>query len=120
MLTDLNMTSAQRYWLSGFLVVFALALAVYFLEWTSYDQSYETEERLVLPLYTTYRPHVVTEDGLEGAKRGDTVQLFVRHGIYVRHSRNIAGGVIFGGLLPLVLIGGAGFIAFGRRRPAQR
>ena len=96
------------------LFVSALVLAVYHLEWAVYDENYKEAERLVLPVYITYRPYVVQEDGPPGAKRGETVQLFVQHGIYARHSRNVLQAVVLGVFLPLVLVGAAGFIAFGR------
>jgi hypothetical protein len=108
------------HWLSGCLFASALVLAVYHLEWDALNENYLTEEpRLVLPLYVTLRPYVVQEDDLPGAKRGETIQIFVRHGIYIRSSRNVFQGVVLGAFLPLVLVGVAGFIAFGRGRPGQ-
>ena len=117
-----GMTSGQRYWLSGLLLLFAVGLAVYHLEWTSYDQNWETERRLVLPFYTTYRPHVLEADEPAlNLRAGETVELSVQHGFYVRGSRGVASGIVFGVVVPVILIGLSGFVAFGRRRaPSER
>ncbi len=112
------MTSAQRYWLVCFLFVFAAVLTVYHFEWTELEGTvtlsregrfdYPSEERLVLPVYETYR-----KIGLSDQPNAEIASV---HGVYVRRSRSVTQGVIFGGLLPLVLIGLAGFIAFGKRK----
>ena len=111
------MTSAQRYWFVGFLFVFAVVLTVYHFEWTGLEDtvthdgkfdSFPSEERSVLPVYETYRKIGLLDD--------PNAEIRNVHGIYVRRSRSVIQGVIFGGLLPLVLIGLAGFIAFGKRK----
>jgi hypothetical protein len=113
------MTAAQRYWLTGFLLVVAIVLSAHYLEWARYDRNNNSEERLVIPVFTTLRPHVVqVDEPAVQLKRGDEIQLFVQHGIYVRYSRNASHGIFFGALLPLLLIGAAGFVALGKKRHA--
>jgi hypothetical protein len=109
------MTSGQRYWLSGCLFASALVLAVYHLEWEGLEDTirspgggYPSEERLVLPVYNTYRKIGFPDD--------PNAEILMRHGIYVRPSRNVFQGVVLGAFLPLVLVGAAGFIALGKRR----
>jgi hypothetical protein len=135
------MTSAQRYWLSSVLLVFALFLAVYHLEWTGLTYDDENQRRLVLPLYDTSSvsvEDVKAEIAQRAAKQGLSVEQMAhqnvvtdpelqrklegrikRHGIYVRFSHGIAQGLFFGALLPLLLIGVCGFIAFGRPRAVR-
>jgi hypothetical protein len=111
------MTSGQRYWLSGCLFASALVLAVYHLEWRGLEDTvspgggYPSEERLVLPVYDTYRKIGFPDDR--------NAEIRMRYGIYVRPSRNVIQGVILEAFLSLILVGAAGFIAFGRGRPGQ-
>jgi hypothetical protein len=140
-------TSAQRYWLAGFLLVFALVLAAYNLQWTTtYDlPAPDRRARLLVSWSTTYEPVKVYQhagkqievpadfsqaeiarilgitpppSGFEiDPVEGSKTERLKETGLYVREDR-IAGFVV-GVLVPLLFVGMAGFIALGKRRVAQ-
>lgn len=141
------MTSAQRYWLSGFLLVFALGLAIYHLEWKdAYDlSSSDRANRLVLPWNSRWEPVKVYEDSAGTLHQMPTTfsqeeiakilkiipppagfqidalrekERLVETGLYVRENRS--GGVFLGLFVPSLLTGIAGFIALGKRKAAAQ
>jgi hypothetical protein len=109
------MTSPQRYWLSGFLLVFSFVLAVYHVEWARYENappSYAKNPRLIF----TFSEELPTAPWLEAAGTPPSPGSIT--GIYAR-TDNVTEAAIFGIFLPLVLIGASGFIALGKRRAKQ-
>lgn len=131
------MTSAQRYWLSGFLLVFAFVLAVYHLEWARYEN--EPLERppndrgqLALPwapwevpefsrparLIFTFSEELPKSENESAHSEKAGPSLGSVTGIYARRD-NVTEAAIFGIFLPLVLIGASGFIALGKWRAGQ-
>ena len=91
------MTSAQRYWLVGTAILFAVILAVYHLEWSSHWRTYgykwDAGVQLAVPFWLEYLDESATEV----------------HGLYVRDG----GSLIVGGVVPLLLIAAAGFVLLG-------
>lgn len=115
------MAGPQRWWLFGVLITLAMGLMVYHLEWMGYDQNDSTEERLALPVYRTTRPHIIAVDEPQlGLKVGDKIELVVQHGLYVRRTRPITQSLLLGGLVPLALLGTAGFLILGSARHDAR
>ncbi len=112
------MNRGQRIWSAISLIVVAVFLAIFFLEFSTYTTAYEFGDRLLIPFHESLEPLDCTNDTLPSAfcKNGKANMVVVQ-GLYVRHGRSTGAGLIFGGLLPITLFFGAGFIALsGKRR----
>jgi hypothetical protein len=115
------MNRGQRLWFAISLVVVALLLATFFLEFAIYTTAYEFSDRLLIPLHQSTIPIDCPLDSASPmysklCSNGKSDEVIVQ-GLYVRHGRSPEAGLIFGGLLPIALIFVAGFISLsGRRR----
>jgi hypothetical protein len=111
------MSNAQRNWLSGFLLMLALVLATRNLEWDSQKTTAENETRRILVFYETSILSAPDYDvNLPQWMKGSRAVHIYRHGIYIRQSIPVNDGFNFGVVVPLLLIGVAGFTGLGHRR----
>ncbi len=96
----------------------AVLLARFYLVWDG--RSAGQVARLVMPFYSTQRP--LTDEEVFGSSPLP-LDATVVHGIYVRRAGNptdIQIAVLFGGLLPLLLIGAAIYLLLGIPGNSQR